>query len=151
MRHVRFALIVSSLLLAAPTGSAFAAWGKDRAKDKAKDQPASAAQGAAAVPTAAPEEIKAAHTFKDDAELAGFSKLWQQRQGILLRLSVLQAYVGEEQAALRELDKDITGKYGLDFNKNYTFDRERKALIEVPEPTPPAPSGSPASPAPASP
>ena len=68
-------------------------------------------------------------------------------------MSVLRAYVGEEQAALREIDDKLASKYGLDImKKNYTYDSTRKALIEAPTP-PPAPpaakqAAAPASPAP---
>ena len=78
------------------------------------------------------------HTFTDDAELKAFSELWQQRQGILLRMSVLRAYLKEEQAALDELNGSLASKYGLDLNKNYVYDSARKAIVEAPGPAPQA-------------
>ncbi len=73
---------------------------------------------------------KVAFVFANEQQLNEFGKLSQQRQGILVRMSVLRAYFSEEQAGLAELDKKMVGEYKLDMNKNYSYDPQRRALIE---------------------
>ena len=85
---------------------------------------------------AKPAEGKIAYTFKDDTEIQEFMKLSQQRQGIFLRMTVLQAYFSQERAALEELNNKIASMYKLDSTKNYSLDNQRRALVEVE--TPPA-------------
>ena len=98
---------------------------------------ATAAPGAATSPagtpaTAAtgPGQEKVAFVFANEQQLNEFAKLSQQRQGILVRMSVLRAYFSEEQAGLAELDKKTVDEYKLDMNKNYSYDPQRRALIE---------------------
>ncbi len=100
--------------------------GVEAAKKK-KHEPAAAAP--AAIPTA-PETI--VHTFGNEDEMKGFAKLWQQRQGTIVRMSVLRAYWDEEQAALAKLNSQVTTEYHLDPAKNYTLDAKRRVLIELP-------------------
>ena len=80
---------------------------------------------------------KIAHTFPDDAKMGEFKKTWQQRQGVLVRMSVLQAYWNEEQALLDQLNHTLSSDYGLDTAKSYALDGARRVLIE--QETPPAP------------
>lgn len=120
--------------------------------DRSKAAPASHA----AAPTAKPEAGladesatagKVAYTFPDDAAMRKFAEQSQQRQAILLRMSVLRAYWTEEQANLMEMDKRFAADYGLDVTKSYLLDARRRALIEQNMPaTPGVPApGSPLS------
>ncbi len=122
--------------------SADALFGK---KDKAKTEPTPPA--ASTTTAAAPDGEKIVYTFADQAKMDEFAKLWQQRQRAGLRMTVLQSYWNEEQAALQQLNQQLSQDYHLDVNKNYRFDNERKVLIEVPSPAEPA-SPAPAPPAP---
>ncbi|HBH97166.1 MAG TPA: hypothetical protein DDX89_05170 [Candidatus Omnitrophica bacterium] len=90
-------------------------------------QPASAQAPAAA---AGPETV--AFTFGDDAQMQQFAQVWGQRQGVLTRMAVLQAYWNQEQAGLTQLNQEMLSKYNLDVNKNYSLDTNRKVLIEQP-------------------
>ena len=126
----------------------------EAAKEKpAQTQPASAAQAATqgSVGQAAASAEKIVYTFGDDAKMQDFTKLWQQRQGVLLRMSVLQTYWSEEQAALAKLNNQVATDYKLDVTKNYFLDGQRRVLIEreVP-PAPPSaqPTVQPSQPAP---
>lgn len=98
---------------------------------QAPAQPAQAtdAQPADAQP-ATPETV--AFTFTDDPQMQQFAQTWGQRQGVLTRMAVLQAYWNQEQAGLTQLNQELLSKYNLDVNKNYTLDTDRKALIEQP-------------------
>ena len=87
------------------------------------------------------KEEKIVYTFPDQAKMEEFTKVWQQRQGIILRMTVLQAYWNEEQAALAQLNNKFSTDYKLDVTKNYTLDDKRRVLIErEAPPTPPAPT-----------
>ncbi len=138
--------VLLTILVCSVTGTAAA---KDLFKPKAKSDAPDAAAAAPSAPASTPGQAAPAYTFKDDTELAEFSTLWQQRQGVLLRMSVLRAYVGEEQTALREINDKMASNYGLDMKKNYTYDSIHKTLVEAPTP-PPAPSSAAAEQAPAS-
>jgi hypothetical protein len=99
------------------------------------------AEPAAAAEAPAPEE-RVVHTFKDEQELQRFVELWQQRQGILVRLSVLQAYVGEEQAGLAELQRQLGETYHLNLQAldRTVIDLEKRVIVERAQPpAPPAP------------
>ncbi len=85
-------------------------------------------------------EEKIVYTFADDDKVKDFTKLWQQRQGIVVRMTVLQAYWNEEQASLTELNKKLSTDYKLDPTKNYFLDAQRRTLIE--REAPPAPEAS---------
>ena len=74
------------------------------------------------------------HTFQDEATMREFAKLWQQRQAILTRMAVLQAYWTQEEPGLGQVNQQLLSQYHLDVNKNYTLDTERKVLIELPAP-----------------
>ena len=74
--------------------------------------------------------------------------MWQQRQAVMLRMSVLNAYWTEEQAAIAQLNEQLATQYHVDVNKSYTLDTEHRTLIERPAPPPPpAPAAQPAGPA----
>ena len=96
------------------------------------------------------------YAFPDEEKFREFTTLSQQRQGILLRMSVLRAYWSEEQANLNELDNKLSSEYHLNMSKAYSYDSQRRALIEheVPSqqaaPTPPSASTA-AAPVPAAP
>ena len=92
--------------------------------------------GVQATPPASAEKI--VHTFQDSAKMEEFAKIWQQRQGILLRMSVLQAYWNEEKTLLEQLNHTLSSQYALDVAKNYRLDDTRRVLIEQP----PAPASS---------
>ena len=87
---------------------------------------------------------KIVHTFEDAAKMEEFAKLWQQRQGILVRMSVLQAYWNEEQTLLDQLNHTLSGQYALDVSKSYYLDGTRRVLIE--QETPPVPPATPSTP-----
>ncbi len=118
----------------------------------AKDKPAEpvAAPPAAeqpAVPpstSTAPAQETIAYTFKDETEMEQFAKLWYQRQAVMVRMSVLQAYWNEEQANLAELNNKFSTDYQLDPAKQYSLDDSRRVLLERPAPAaPPAAPGTP--------
>jgi hypothetical protein len=96
----------------------------------------------------APAEImptgkeKVIFKFTDDEKLREFATLWQRRQGLLVRMAMLQGYWGDEQAKLNELNTQLNAQYSVDTAKNYTLDSDRKVLLERPE-TPPGPDGQP--------
>lgn len=98
-------------------------------------------QKEAAKPAAPAVQEKVVHTFEDEAKMQEFAGLWQQRQGILLRLGVLQAYANQEQAALTQINEALVKEYNLEASKNYSLDTERKALVEREAPA--ADGGSP--------
>jgi len=105
-----------------------------------------AASGSSAQQAAAPSDAgeHVAFRFTDEAQMAEYTKVLQERQGILIRMQVLQQYFSEEQSRLSALNKDIIAKYQLDETKAYILDAERKVLVEreaPPEP-PPAQPGS---------
>jgi len=91
-----------------------------------------------AAPEAVAGEEKIVYTFEDDEALRQFTDLWQQRQSIILRMTVLQAYWNEEQAALAELNNVLTSQYHTDATKNYVLDGDRRVLIEREVPAAPA-------------
>ena len=87
---------------------------------------------------------KVIYTFPDEAKMRDFTQLWQQRQGILLRMNVLQAYWSEEQAALTQLNNKLAIDYKIDTTKNYVLNSEKRELVEREPQSPQAPSTSPA-------
>ena len=122
-----------------------AAWGKKDAPkteappamQKNPGQTLPATPGAAGAATGQTEQEKIVYTFDDDTKLQEFANLWRQRQGIILRMNVLQSYFGEEQAALAQLNSKFSATYHLDVTKNYSLDDKRRVLIE--REAPPAP------------
>lgn len=111
----------------------------EAAKKQATPPTPAATPSQPAAPTGSQAE-KIAYTFSDDAKIKDFTTLWQQRQGIILRMTVLQAYWNEEQAALKQINDKVTADYKLDPTKNYFLDTKRRVLIE--REAPPAPPGS---------
>ncbi len=107
-------------------------------------EPTSKAQVAPAASSttapAKPGSEKVAYTFPDEAKIQEFTKLWQQRQASVLRMTVLQSYWNEEQAALAELNNKLTSEYKVDTSKNYFLDREHRTLVE--REAPPAPQAT---------
>jgi len=81
-------------------------------------------------PPATAQQEKVAFTFTDDAQMQTFAQFWQQRQVVLTRMAVLQAYWDQEQAGLADVNQKLLSQYNLDVNKNYTLDADRKVLIE---------------------
>jgi hypothetical protein len=103
---------------------------------KAAKSPAAAAAKPAA-PSSAAESSgesapagKVAYTFPDEAAMRRFAEQSQQRQAVLLRMSVLRAYLTEEQSNLMEMDKRFAADYGLDVTKSYFLDAQRRVLLE---------------------
>lgn len=90
------------------------------------------AQATAPQAAASTEPEKIAFTFTDEEQMKQFAKVWGQRQGVLTRMAVLQAYWNQEQAGLGQLNQELLSKYNLDVNKNYTLDTAKKALVEQP-------------------
>ena len=113
------------------------------AEDAAPDSKASSP-----VPASSSSDEKIVHTFEDPAKLEEFKKVWQQRQGILVRMSVLQAYWNEEQTLLDQLNHTLSGQYALDITKSYYLDATRRVLIEQAAPTAAQENPSPAPPKP---
>lgn len=126
------------------------------AKNKA-DAPAAAPSASAPAQAQAPAATETVvHTFADEDQMKVFADLWRQRQSVLLRMSVLQSYWNEEQAAIAQLNDKLKQDYQVDPSKSYSLDTKRRVLVERPgEPAAPAaaqPEGAaPASPAPQAP
>ena len=152
--------VVVGLVVYARSQSMTNVFAESAKQPAAKSQTAAAAApskptaGQAGAPAAGAGESskdgKVAYTFENDEKMRQFAALSQQRQGILLRLSVLRAYAGEEQANLMELDQRFAKEYGLDVTKSYMLDPRRRVLLEQEAPpaapttplTPAAPSSS---------
>ncbi|MBI3010326.1 MAG: hypothetical protein HYY57_05030 [Candidatus Omnitrophica bacterium] len=100
----------------------------------------------ATTPELAPESStdagseKVVYTFADETQVSEFGMRWQQRQGIILRMSAIQSYWDQDQITLNQLNDQLASAYKLDPEKFYSLDRERKVLIEreAPPPTPAA-------------
>ncbi len=99
------------------------------AKPIAAGQASSSA--APAAPAASGEE-KVAFTFTDEEQMKQFAQVWQQRQALLTRMAVLQAYWNQEQGGLTQMNQQLLSQFNLDVNKNYTLDTDRKVLVEQP-------------------
>ena len=102
----------------------------------------STAPAASATPVA-PKAEKIIFTFEDQAKMDDFTKLWDSRRAVILRMTVLQSYWNEEQATLAQLNQKLETDYKMNFNKDYYLDRERRAIVEretqpAPVPSPPA-------------
>ena len=102
-------------------------WSSTALAEAAKKEQAEKKTEAAPAPKA---EEKVAFTFENNAKMEEFTKLWQQRQGMIVRMTVLQAYWNEEQAGLAQLNNKLTADYKLDATKNYSLDAKRRVLIE---------------------
>ena len=144
---VGLVLVSGSLRQGATTAEAWP--GKKKSDQAAATQPAQAGnQSQAAQPAAGqpaqPGAEKIVYTFEDEAKMREFTRLWQQRQGIVLRMSVLQGYWNGEQAALAQMNKKLGDDYKLDPLKNYTLDGQKRVLIEREAPPAPAATATPA-------
>lgn len=122
-------------------------WGLGAGVAVAKDDPAPAA----AAPAPAAQEEKVIYTFPDEDQMKTFAQLWQQRRGMLVRMSVLKAYFDEEQARLQELDQKLAADYKIDVNKNYILDSKRRVIVETAVPAEDPAAAPAAAPAPATP
>lgn len=114
----------------------------------AQTSPAPSAPTQPEAPQAAAGEEKIAYTFPDDAKMQQFLQLWQQRQASVLRITVLQSYLSEEQGRLNTLNQQLSADYTMDVAKSYKLDDQQRVLIEIPTPpaqgaplSPPAPAG----------
>ena len=92
-----------------------------------------------AAPAQASEPEKVVFTFENDEKMNGFTNVWQQRQAMILRMTVLQSFWNEEQVRLTQLNKQLSDEYAVDVTKNYYLDGQRRVLIEREAP-PPAPA-----------
>ena len=114
---------------------AFAEPAKQNAKSE-KEKSDKPEQKSPATPPAATVDQQAqgkvVYTFDDEAKMHDFTGLWQQRQGIYLRMTVLQAYWNEEQAALKQLNEKLAADYKIDPAKDYVLNTEKRSLIERP-------------------
>ena len=98
---------------------------------KQKSKPPMIPDAAATPPEAgskAPEHV--VYTFESDERMKEFAGLWQKRQTMLLRMSVLKSYWEQEQDALTQLSKNLTTDYHLDLSKSYTLDAQRRMILE---------------------
>ncbi len=125
--HVGGIVLGAGAIVLACALPADALWGKK----KESEAPAAPA------PAAPPINEQVVYTFDDEVKMREFTRLWQQRQGIVLKMTVLQSYWREEEQALVELNNKLTADYQLDVNKNYFLDSDRRVLIE--RELPPAP------------
>jgi hypothetical protein len=89
---------------------------------------AAAPQAPAAEQPAAPEKV--VFTFDADEKMNEFTTVWQQRQAMILRMTVLQSFWNEEQVRLAQLNKQLSDDYKVDVSKNYYLDGQRRVLIE---------------------
>ena len=105
-----------------------------------KPQPA---PNTATVQQAAPEKV--VFTFADDAQIRRFGELWAERQASLTRQAVMRSYWDAEQLDLDNVNSKLNQQFGMDVNKEYTLDTDRKVLIErPPAPAPEAAASAPA-------
>ncbi|MBI4354204.1 MAG: hypothetical protein HY595_03100 [Candidatus Omnitrophica bacterium] len=107
-----------------------AVWALQAQEQQANPPAQPAATTQTPVAPAGPETV--AFTFTDETQMQQFAQVWGQRQGVLTRMAVLQAYWNQEQSGLTQLNQELLSKYNLDVNKNYTLDTDRKALVEQP-------------------
>ena len=100
-----------------------------------------------------PVEGPVVYTFADDEQMRAFGQRWQQRQGLVLRLAMLDAYWNNEQSTLNTVNQRITNEYHLDTSKNYMLNSDRRVIAERPaeapmeQSAPAAPEGAAATPA----
>ena len=85
----------------------------------------------AAAEPASPEAETVVHTFADDEAMQLFAGIWQQRQVLLVRLTVLKSYWDSEQAALDQLNSRFAADYNVDVTRRYRLDEQRRVLIEL--------------------
>ena len=97
-------------------------------------------------PSAAATADRVVFQFSDEAQMRQFGQLWQQRQAVLGRLSMLQDYLDQEQAGLTYVNQKLWSQYHLDVSKPYVLDTDRRVLVEQ-DALAPASAGSLAAPA----
>lgn len=90
-----------------------------------------------------PAESQVVYSFASDEEMKTFASEWQQRQSIIVRMAVLQAYAREEQTGLAKLNEMLTTTYQLDASRDYVLDGRRRVLIEQPLPAAPGAASPP--------
>ena len=90
---------------------------------------------------------KVVHKFEDETKLKEFATLWQQRQAHVLRSAMLEGYWNGEQANLTQLNTQLNSQYGLDADKNYVLNTDRKVILEREAPPAGAAATPPAAPA----
>ena len=85
------------------------------------------------VPCASSADDVIAYTFQDAEQMEEYASLWQQLQGIRIRLSVLRAYWAEERAALTELNDTLNADFNLDPEQRYIVDPgTRRVMVHHP-------------------
>ncbi len=119
--------LTSFLILAGHNQTTASAADAKKAEAATPAAPAQPAQPAAA---AKPGSEKIVYTFENQDKMMEFTKVWQRRQGVVVRMTVLQAYWEQERADLDQLNKTISTDYKLDVTKNYSLDTDRRVLIE---------------------
>ncbi|MBI3996562.1 MAG: hypothetical protein HY352_02775 [Candidatus Omnitrophica bacterium] len=119
--------LISFLMLAGHNQTTASAADAKKAEAVTSVAPAQPAQPAAA---AQPASEKIVYTFENQDKMLEFTKIWQRRQGVVVRMTVLQAYWEQERADLDELNKKLSTDYQLDVTKNYSLDTDRRVLIE---------------------
>ena len=118
---------------------------------RGQQQPASMSQQAktqaikAGMSQGAPGKV--VHTFTDEAKLKEFAAIWQQRQAHVLRSALLEGYWNNEQAGLIKLNEQLNSQYGLDGNKSYVLNADRKVILERETPPVGTETAPPAAPA----
>ena len=80
------------------------------------------------------DEERIVHTFTDDEAMEMLAGIWQQRQALLVRLTVLKAYWDSEQGILDRLNSRFAADYSVDVAKRYRVDEQQRVLIELPAP-----------------
>jgi hypothetical protein len=88
------------------------------------------ANPAQAQPASGSEPEKVVFTFENEEKMNEFTDLWQQRQAMILRMTVLQSFWNEEQTRLAQLNKQLETQYSVDVSKNYYLDGDRRVLLE---------------------
>jgi len=83
-----------------------------------------------ALPTAVAKDGTVVHTFEDQDAMRSFAIIWQQRQGITMRMNVLQTYWNSEQTLLAKMNEQLKSEYSLDTTSNYFLNGEERQLIE---------------------
>jgi hypothetical protein len=124
--------------------TALAAWGKKQKTAKPEPAPATPTTPPAMPETGQGEHI--VHTFEDEAKFQEFKRVWEQRQTILVRMTVLKAYWDNEQVVLAALNDTLAKEYSLDVAKNYVLDTKRNVLIEREAPAEPSQPAAPPEP-----
>lgn len=125
------------------TTMALAAWGKKKPQT-ATPEPAPAAPTTPPAVPGAGEGETIVHTFENEAKLQEFKQLWEQRQAVILRMTVLKAYWDNEQTTRTKLNDLFAQEYHLDPSKDYVLDAKRNVILE--REAPPEPPTSAAAP-----